>query len=322
VGTVIDSQVERGRGAVATVLVQNGTLRIGDHFVAGSVHGRVRALVDDTGRRVQQAGPSTPVVVTGFPDAVPAGELLRVMATERQARALAEERSLQTRRQLTSPVRRITLADLASQVAESGAKVLNLVLKGEANGSLEALRGQIAGIEDPTVKIKVVFEGVGAVTESDVDLAAVTDSIVIGFNVRPEPAAKVAAERQGVDVRHYDVIYQITDDIAKAIRGLYEPTFIEVLQGRAEVRRVFTVDGRPAIAGCSVVEGRVTRNAIARVVRDGAEVVKAKIDRLRRFKDDVREVAQGFECGITLEDFADFQEGDVIEVFVVEQQNL
>ena len=322
VGTVIDSQVERGRGAVATVLVQNGTLRIGDHFVAGAVHGRVRALVDDTGRRVQQAGPSTPVLVTGFPDSVPAGELLQVMGTERQARVLAEERALQARRQQTAPVRRITLADLASQVAESGAKELNLVLKAEANGSLEALRGQIAGIEDPTVKVKVVFEGVGAVSESDVDLAAVTDSIVIGFNVRPEPAAKAAAERQGVDVRYYEVIYQITDDIEKAIKGLYEPTFIEVLQGRAEVRRVFTVDGRPAIAGCFVVEGRVTRNAVARVLRDGAEVVKERIDRLRRFKDDVREVAQGFECGITLEDFADFHEGDLIEVFVVEQQNL
>jgi translation initiation factor IF-2 len=322
VGTVIDSHLERGRGPIATVLVQNGTLRVGDHIVAGGVHGKVRALVDDKGRRVKEAGPSTPVVVTGLNDVVQAGEIFRVTDTERAARALAEERAIRDRRQLVQPVRRITLADLANQVTDTGVKTLNLILKAEANGSLEALRGQILRIDDPTVRIKVVFEGVGEIGETDVDLAAVTDAIIIGFNVRPDTAAKANAERQGVDIRFYDVVYQVTDDIEKAVKGLYEPTFVEVLQGKAEVRKVFTVDGKNAIAGCNVTEGKISRNAVGRVLRDGNEVAKAKIDRLRRFKDDVREVTQGFDCGVTLEDFTDFQEGDLLEVYVVEQQNL
>ena len=322
VGSVIESSLERGRGPLATVLVQNGTLHVGDNIVAGAQFGKVRALVDDTGRRVKEAGPSTPVVVSGLGDVVDAGEVIQAVETERAARALAEERAARDARQRAQPTRRITLADLAGQVAEGGAKALNLVLKAEANGSLEALKGQVLGLGDPSVRIKVTGEGVGAVSESDVDLAAVTDAIVIGFNVRPDPAAKAAAERQGVDVRYYDVVYQVTDDIDKAIKGLYEPTFVEVFQGRAEVRKVFTVDGRNAIAGCNVVEGRVTRNAVARVVREGAEMTRSRIDRLRRFKDDVREVTQGFDCGITLEDFADFAEGDLIEAYVVEQQNL
>jgi translation initiation factor IF-2 len=321
-GSVVESGTEKGRGIIATVLVQNGTLRVGDPVVAGAAHGRVRSLTDDTGKRIKEAGPSTPVVVTGLNDAPPAGELLQVVDTEKTARAMAEQRAIREAQQRTAPVRRITLADLASQVSESGTKQLNLVLKAEAAGSLEALKGQIAKIEDPTVRIKVVADGVGPVSESDVDLAAVTESIVIGFNVRPDVQAKAGAERQGVDVRFYDVIYQVTDDIEKAIKGLYEPTFVEVFQGRAEVRKVYQVDGKNAIAGSNVVDGRITRNAIARVMRDGHEIHKARIDRLRRFKDDVREVTQGFDCGITVEDFTDFAEGDVIEAYVVEQQNL
>jgi translation initiation factor IF-2 len=322
VGTVIDSHLERGRGPIATVLVQNGTLRVGDNVVAGSVYGRVRALVDDSGKRVQSAGPSMPVVVTGLSDVVTAGELIQRVDTERAARTLAEQRALSQKRQQAQPVRRITLADLASQVAEGRTKTLNLVLKAEANGSLEALRGQMTRIDDPNVSVKVVGEGVGAITESDVNLAAVTDAIVIGFNVRPDDRARAAAEEQGVDVRYYDVVYQITDDIEKAIKGMYEPTLIEVFQGRAEVRRVFTVDGRPAIAGSHVVEGRITRNATCKVLRDGTEIARGRVESLKRFKDDVREVTRGYDCGITLAGFADFAEGDTLEAFVVEQQNL
>ncbi|HEX6493553.1 MAG TPA: translation initiation factor IF-2 [Candidatus Dormibacteraeota bacterium] len=322
VGTVIEANLERGRGPMATALVQNGTLRIGDNIVAGTVFGKVRALIDDTGKRVKEAGPSLPVLVTGLTDVVVAGEIFQVMENERAARNLAEQRGFQAEKQKAQPVRRITLADLANQVAEGGIKTLNLVVKAEANGSLEALRGQILKIEDPTVRIKIVSATVGEVGESDVNLAAVSDSIVIGFNVRPAVAARAPAETQGVDVRYYDVIYQVTDDIEKAIKGLYEPTFIEVLQGRAEVRKVFTVDGRAAIAGSYVTEGKVTRNAIVRVMRDGKEVTKGRMAQLRRFRDDVREVAQGYECGITLEDFSEFQEGDILEAYVVEQQNL
>jgi translation initiation factor IF-2 len=322
VGTVIDANLERGRGPMATALVQNGTLRIGDNIVAGSVFGKVRALIDDTGKRVKEAGPSLPVLVTGLTDVVAAGEIFQVMETERAARNLAEQRGFAAAKQKAQPVRRITLADLASHVAEGGLKTLNLVIKAEADGSLEALRAQILRIEDPTVRIKIVYDSVGEVGESDVNLAAVSDSIVIGFNVRPDVAAKAAAEAQGVDVRYYDVIYQVTDDIVKAIKGLYEPTFHEVLQGRAEVRKVFTVDGRAAIAGSYVTEGRITRNAIVRVLRDGKEVAKGRMAQLRRFRDDVREVATGYECGITLEDFSEFQEKDILEAYVVEQQNL
>ncbi len=322
VGAVIESQVEKGRGPMATVLVQTGTLHVGDIVVAGTHFGKVRSLVDATGRRVKEAGPSTPVQVAGLNEVVDAGDVIQVVETERAARAIAEERANRATVQRTTPLRRITLADLAQQVSEGSRKQLNLILKAEANGSLEALKGQILQIEDPTVRIKVVGDGVGPVSESDVDLAAVSDSIVIGFNVRPDVAAKAGAERQGVDVRFYDVVYQVTDDIAKAIRGLYEPTFVEVYQGRAEVRRVFQVDGRNAIAGSHVIDGKVSRGAIVKLLRDGDTVVTSKIDRLRRFKDDVREVAQGFDCGITLEDFTDFAEGDILEAYVVEQQNL
>ncbi|MFN2591293.1 MAG: translation initiation factor IF-2 [Candidatus Dormibacteria bacterium] len=321
-GTIIDSHLERGRGPIATVLIQNGTLRVGDNIVAGGVFGKVRALTDDSGRRVKEAGPSSPVVVTGLNDVVEAGEIVHVVATEREGRVLAEQRGFADRRAQAAPARRITLADLAAQVAEGDVKSLNLILKAEANGSLEALRGQVTSLGDDTVRVKVVGEGVGEVGESDVNLAAVTNAIVIGFNVKPDDRARAAAEDQGVDIRFYDVVYQVTDDIQKAIRGMYEPTFVDVFQGRAEVRKVFTVDGRNAIAGSNVVEGRITRNAVIRVLRDGSEIARGRMGQLKRFKDDVREVARGYDCGITVEDFTDFAEGDVLEAYVTEQQNL
>ena len=322
VGTVIESHRDPGRGPVATVLVQNGTLKIGDYIVAGQVYGRVRALLDERGDRLQQAGPSSPAVVTGLSGVAEAGDVFQVMSNERSARSLAEERGFAAKQQQVQPVRRITLADLASQVAEGSVKTLNLIVKAEANGSLEALRGQIEKIEDPSVKVVIVASGVGPVGEADVNLAAVTDSIVIGFNVQPDDRAKAAADAQGVDVRYYDVVYQITDDIEKAIKGLYEPTFVDVFQGRAEVRQVFTVDGRPAIAGSHVVDGRIPRNSICTVLRDGKQVARSRIAVLKRFKDDVREVARGYDCGITLEDFSDFAVGDILEAYTVEQQNL
>jgi translation initiation factor IF-2 len=323
VGTVIDSHLERGRGPIATVLVQNGTLKVGDNFVAGAVYGKVRALLDDTGHKVQSAGPSTPVVVTGMSDVVVAGEVLHVTDTERAARTLAEQRALAEKQRQVQPVRHISLASLEAHAAEGETKTLNLVLKAEANGSLEALRGQIAKLgDDPAVKIKVVGEGVGAVSESDVNLAKVSDAIVIGFNVRPDDRARAAADDLGVDVRYYDVVYHVTEDIEKAVKGMYEPRMVEVFQGRAEVRRVFTVDGKNAIAGSHVLDGKITRNAVCKVLRDGAEVAHSRIEALKRFKDDVREVVKDYDCGITLADFNEFQEGDVIEAYVVEQQNL
>jgi translation initiation factor IF-2 len=323
VGTVLEADRESGRGPIATVLVQNGTLRVGDVVVAGKVYGRIKSLTTDEGKRVKEAGPSQPVVVAGLNDVALAGDVLQVMDTERAARALAEQRAVAERKQLAQPIRRVTLADLATGAALDGqTKSLNLVLKAEAAGSLEALRGQIQKIEDDAVTIKVVGHGVGAVNESDVNLAAVTDGIVIGFNVQPDDRAKAAAETQGVDIRYYDVIYQITDDIDKAIKGLYEPTFREVLSGKAEVRKIFTVDGKNAIAGSNVVDGKIVRNSIGRVLRGNKEIHKDKIIALKRFKDDVREVAKGYDCGITIEGFSEFEEGDVIEAYTVEQQNL
>jgi translation initiation factor IF-2 len=320
VGTVIDSELERGRGPVATVLVQNGTLRIGDNVVVGRVYGKIRALVDDSGKRIKAAGPSQPVQITGLTEVATAGDVLQVMDTERAARALADQRTALERVRTAQPVRRITLADFAAVQGE--VRTLTLVLKAEADGSLEALRGQISAIADPNVTIRIVGEGVGAVGEADVNLAAVSGAIVIGFNVRPDERAKAAAEEHGVDVRFYDVVYQATEDIEKSIRGMYEPTFIDVYQGRAEVRRVFQVDGRPAIAGCQVVDGKIARSARCRVLRGGKEVAAGKIGALKRFKDDVREVARGYECGISIDGFAEFAEGDILEAFVVEQQNL
>jgi translation initiation factor IF-2 len=322
VGTVIESHRDAGQGPMATVLVQNGTLKVGEYIVAGQVYGRIRALLDERSGRLQKAGPSTPAVVTGISGVAEAGDVFQVLPNERSARALAEERAIETKQQQAQPVRRITLADLASQVAEGSVKTLNLIVKAEANGSLEALRGQIEKIDDPSVKVVIVASGVGAVGEADVNLAAVTDSIVIGFNVHPDDRAKAAADSQGVDVRYYDVVYQITDDIEKAIRGLYEPTFVDVFQGRAEVRQVFTVDGRNAIAGSHVVDGRIPRNSTCTVLRDSRQIVRSKIAVLKRFKDDVREVARGYDCGITLEDFSDFAVGDILEAYTVEQQNL
>ena len=322
VGTVIESDRDPGRGPVATVLVQNGTLKVGDYIVAGRVYGRIRALLDERGGRLQKAGPSTPAVVTGLSGVAEAGDVFQVMGNERSARSLAEQRAIETRQQQVQPVRRITLADLASQVAEGSVKNLNVIVKADSTGTLQALRGQIEKIEDPSVKVVLVASGIGPVGEADVNLAAVTDSIVIGFNVRPDDHAKVAADAQGVDVRYYDVIYQITDDIEKAIKGLYEPTFVDVFQGRAEVRQVFTVGGRNAIAGSHVIDGRIPRNSTAVVLRDGRQVVRSRVAVLKRFKDDVREVARGYDCGITLDDFTDFAVGDVIEAYTVEQQNL
>ena len=320
VGTVIESEMEKGRGPVASVLVQNGTLHVGDNVVVGTVYGKVRALVNDSGKRVQQAGPSMPVQINGLTDVAKAGEILQVVETERGARSLAEQRAAQARARQAQPVRRVTLADFAAKDGEK--KTLNLLIKAEANGSLEALRGQIEKIEDQSVDIKIVGQGVGTVSESDVNLAAVTGAIVIGFNVRADDRSKAVADDLGVDVRYYDVVYQVTEDIEKSIKGLYEPRFTEVFQGRAEVRKIYEVDGKPRIAGSHVIDGKITRNAVCKVLRDGEEIGKGEIESLKRFRNDVREVAKDYDCGISLVDFTDFAEGDVIEAYTLEQQNL
>ncbi|MGA7173181.1 MAG: translation initiation factor IF-2, partial [Candidatus Dormiibacterota bacterium] len=292
---VIDSHLQKGQGPVATVLVQEGTLRVQDFFVVGAVAGRIRALFDDRGQRTQAVTPGLPALVSGLPDVATAGDRLLVVATEREARSLAEERRLVLRSGMAD-VNRVSLAELSKQSGE-GLRDLDLVVKAESQGSLEALRAALLKFSDPLVRLRLVADGVGPISEADVDLTAAANAIVIGFNVRPDPGAKALAERHGIDVRTYDVIYQITEDIDKAIRGLHEPTFEEVFEGRAEVKARIKVPRVGVIAGSQVTEGKITRGSLAVVLRDGKEVQRTQVASLRRFKDDVREVAQGYECG-------------------------
>jgi translation initiation factor IF-2 len=316
---VIDSQLQRGQGPVASVLVQEGTLRVQDHFVVGALAGRIRALFDDRGHRTAEVTPGLPALVTGLPEVATSGDRLLVMASEREARAIAEERQLAVRSGRTD-ANRVSLAELSKQSGE-GVRDLDLVVKAESQGSLEALRSALLKFSDPLVRLRLVSDGVGPISEADVDLATAANAILIGFNVRPDPGAKALADRQGIDVRTYDVVYQITEDIEKAIRGLHEPTFEEVFEGRAEVKARIRVPRVGIIAGSQVTEGKITRGSLAVVQRDGQEIHRTLVVSLRRFKDDVREVAQGYECGIDLGDYQDFAEGDILECYVVQQRN-
>ncbi len=316
---VIDSQMDRGRGPVASVLVQEGTLRRQDHFVVGAVAGRVRDLIDDTGKRIDGCPPGLPAQVAGLPEVAVAGDRLLVVASEKEAKALAEGARAAVR-QGRVDARRVSLAELSRQ-GEEQLRDLDLVVKADTHGALEALRSTLVKFSDPTVRLRLVYEGVGPISEADVDLAAAANAIVVGFNVRPDVGARAAAERQGIDVRTYDVVYQITDDIERAIQGMHEPTFEEVFEGRAEVKMAIRVPRSGMIAGSQVTEGKLTRGSTVVVKRDGKEVQRARIESLRRFKDDVREVAAGYECGIDLGAYQDFAEGDVLESYVVQQRN-
>ena len=318
-GTVIDAHLEKGRGPVATVLVQNGTLRVGDNVVVGHIFGKVRALLDDRGRKMKEAGPATPAVVTGLPDVPTAGDVFQVVSSEKVARTIAGQRAEQYRVATLAQTRRVTLADLSAQVGKGAVKDLNLVLKADSNGSVEALKGSLLKIQDPQVQIKVVFEGVGPVTESDILLAAVSNALVIAFNVKSDALAQKAAEREKVDIRSYDVVYNVTNDIERAIKGLYEPTFVQVWEGRADVLTPIKIPKLGIIAGSRVQDGKITSGSTAKVLRDNKLIHEGQIAGLKRFKDDVREVVAGLECGIRVDGYQDFQEGDVIESYQVKQ---
>jgi translation initiation factor IF-2 len=318
-GTVIDAHLEKGRGPVATVLVQNGTLRIGDNLVVGHIFGKVRALLDDRNHKMKEAAPATPAVVTGLPDVPTAGDIFQVVSSEKVARTIAGQRAEQYRVATLAQTRRVTLADLSAQVGKGAVKDLNLVLKADSNGSVEALKGSLLKIQDPQVQIKVVFEGVGPVTESDILLAAVSNALVIAFNVKSDALAQKAAEREKVDIRSYDVVYNVTNDIEKAIKGLYEPTFVQVWEGRAEVLTPIKIPKVGVIAGSRVQDGKITSGSTAKLLRDNKQIHEGLIGGLKRFKDDVKEVVAGLECGIRIEGYQDFQEGDVIESYQVKQ---
>ena len=318
-GTIIDAHLEKGRGPVATVLVQSGTLRVGDNLVVGHIFGKVRALIDDRGRKMKEAGPATPAVVTGLPDVPTAGDIFQVVSSEKVARTIAGQRAEQYRVATLAQTRRVTLADLSAQFGKGAVKDLNLVLKADSNGSVEALKGSLLKIQDPQVQIKIVFEGVGPVTESDILLAAVSNALVIAFNVKADALAQKAAEREKVDIRSYDVVYNVTNDIERAIQGLYEPTFVQVWEGRADVLTPIKIPKLGIIAGSRVQDGKITSGSTAKVLRDNKLIHEGQIAGLKRFKDDVKEVVAGLECGIRVDGYQDFQEGDVIESYQVKQ---
>jgi translation initiation factor IF-2 len=316
-GVVIESRLDVGRGPVVTVLVQRGTLRVGDAAVAGDASGKVRALYDYRGDRVKEASPGDPVEVLGFDHPPAAGEFVRVVEHERQAKHLANVRAERLRREQLAqrPRRRVSLETLHEDLQAGAVQELNIVLKGDVQGSVEALLGEIQKIQHPEVRVTVIHTGVGGITENDVNLASASDALVIGFNVRPSADARALAEREGVDIRTYRVIYQLTDDIQQALVGMLAPVEREETLGEAEVRALFKVSRLGTIAGSMVTSGLVRRGAKVRVVRDGTVVYETSIAQLKRFKDDVREVTEGFECGILLDGFNDVKEGDVLEVY-------
>lgn len=319
-GTVVEAKLERGRGPVATVLVQSGTLKVGDAFVVGAFSGRVRALINDRGVKIQQAGPSIPVEVIGLPGVPSAGDVFQVVSDERMAREIAEERARKQRAAELAGPAKVTLDDLFAKIQEGSVKELAVVIKADVQGSSEALAAAVEKLPTEAVKLRVIHNGVGGITESDVLLAAASRAIIIGFNVRPEPKAAVLAEQQGVDIRLYTVIYDAIADIKAAMEGLLEPTLKERTLGRAEVRQVFNIPKAGVVAGSYVIDGVITRaSAGVRVIRDNVVVYQGRLASLRRFKDDVREVQQGYECGLSIENFNDVKVGDVIEAYAIDK---
>ena len=316
-GTIIEAQLDKGRGPVATVLVQRGTLHIGDTIIAGTSYGKVRAMINDRGEKVKKALPSTPVEVLGLNDVPAAGDILD-STDEKTARGVAEKRIAKKKEEEIKLNSKVSLDDLFQRIKEGEIKELNIVVKADVQGTIEALKASLEKIKNDEVKVAVVHAGVGALTESDVMLASAANALIIGFNVRPDANARKAAETEKVDVRTYRVIYDAINDVEAAIKGMLAPKFKEVIQGRVEIRQLITIS-KLKIAGCYVVEGKVTNSSKVRVVRDGIVVHEGVIESLRRFKDDVKEVAQGFECGITLEKFSDLKEGDIFEVYDMEE---
>ncbi|MGI6357506.1 MAG: translation initiation factor IF-2 [Bacillota bacterium] len=318
-GIVIESKIDKGRGPVATVLVNEGTLTVGDAVLAGTTSGRIRAMTNDRGRRMKSAGPSAPVEIIGLSDAPGAGDPFMVLEDEKTARGYAEKLRDQKRQAEMKTVQRVSLDDLFSQIAQGEVKELRIVLKADVQGSVEALRQSLVKLSNDEVSVVVIHDGVGPVNESDILLASASEAIIIGFNVRPDSSTRKAAEQHNVDIRLYRVIYDAIEDVEKAIKGLLAPVFKEVVLGQAEVRQVFKVSRVGTIAGCYLTEGKVTRQSKARLLRGGVVVFEGEIESLKRFKDDVREVAAGYECGIGLAGFNDIKEGDVIEAYIIEQ---
>ena len=318
VGTVIEAKLDRGRGAVASVLVQNGTLKLGDSYIVGNTFGKIRAMFDDRGRSITEAGPSTPVEILGLEGMPDAGDTFLVMADRDKAKGIAQYRKMKEREAQLAKSSRVSLEGLAEQIKQAGMKDLNLILKGDVQGSVEVLADSLQRMSTEKVRVRVLHSGVGAITESDVLLASASNAVVIGFNVRPDRKSSEVAERENVEIRLHSIIYELQDEITKAMYGLLEPVFKENYAGRAEVLQVFKITKVGQIAGCRVTDGLIRRDAQVRVLREGVEVWKGRISSLKRVKDDVSEVRQGVECGIDLAGFKDIRAGDVIESFTTE----
>ncbi len=318
-GIVIEARLDKGRGPVASLLVQNGTLKSGDIIVAGTAVGRVRVMTNENGRELKEAGPSVPVEITGLAETPNAGDVFDAVTDERLARELVEQRKQKAKEELFNAKQRVTLDNLFDQLSEGDLKELNIIVKADVQGSVEAVRDSLEKLSNDEVKVRVIHGGVGAINESDVMLAQTSGAIIVGFNVRPDGVAKAAAERDGVDMRMYRVIYDCIEEIKAAMKGMLAPKFRENQLGTAEVRNVYKISNVGTVAGCYITNGKVTRACQIRVVRDGIVICEDKIASLRRFKDDVKEVAQGYECGIGLEKFADIKEGDIFEAFIMEE---
>ncbi len=318
-GTVIEARLDKGRGPVATVLIQNGTLKQGDVIIAGTAVGRVRAMLDDRGNRLETAGPSTPVEITGLVDVPSAGDTFNAVEDERLARELVDQRRTAEKEEQFKSYRKVTLDNLFSQIAEGEMKELSIIVKADVQGSAEAIRQNLEQLSNDEVRVRIIHAAVGGITESDVMLAEASGAVIIGFNVRPDATAAEHAERAGVDMHMYRVIYDALDDVKAAMKGMLAPKVREVDLGRAEVRKVYKISSVGTVAGCYVLSGTITRQSLIRVVRDGIIINDDRMSSLKRFKDDVKEVAQGYECGITLEKFADIKEGDVFEAYIMEE---
>ena len=317
-GTVIEAKLDKSRGPVATVLIQNGTLGSGDYFIVGTTCGKIRTMLDDKGKSVKKAGPSTPVEITGLTDVPDAGDIFIIVNDEKVARLISEKRKEQHRLEHLQSNQKISLEELFSQIQEGKVKELNIIVKADVQGSAEALKQSLERLSNEEVKIKTIHSGVGAVTETDVMFASASNAIIIGFNVRPQPQALLLADKDKVDIRLYRVIYNAIEDIEAAMKGMLDPEWKEVVLGHAEVRAIFKASSIGTIAGSYVTDGKITRNGEVRIVRDGIIIYEGKIASLKRFKDDAREVNTGFECGVSMEKFNDIKEGDVIESFIME----
>lgn len=318
-GTVIEAKLDKGRGPVATLLVQNGTLHTGDTVIAGTAVGRVRAMTDDDGRKIQSAGPSVPVEIIGLAAVPGAGDIFDAVDDERMARELVEQRKTREKEERNSHIHKVTLDNLFASIQEGEMKELNIIVKGDVQGSVEAVRSSLEKLTNDEVRVKVIHGAVGAISESDVMLAAASGAVIVGFNVRPDRTAADIAAQQGVDMRMYRIIYDCIAEMEQAMKGMLEPKFRENVLGHAEVRQVFKITGAGAVAGCYVQDGVIRRNAQVRVVRDGIVFHEGQLNSLKRFKDDVREVASGYECGMSVENYNDIKEQDIIECFVMEE---